>query len=81
MTGREVTYQQYERNCKENENLLEIKHLCKEGNFQNISLDVRKGDILGLTGLLGAGRTELALSLFGLNKPDSGEIYIEGRCV
>ena len=81
MTGREVTYQQYERKCKENENLLEIKQLCKEGNFQNISLDVRKGDILGLTGLLGAGRTELALSLFGLNKPDSGEIYIEGKKV
>src|SRR5699024_7268465 len=51
----------------------------KKDNFENISLDVRKGDILGITGLLGAGRTELALSIFGLNKPDSGKIYMEGK--
>ena len=56
-------------------------HLSKKGNYQDISLSVRKGDILGLTGLLGAGRTELALSVFGLNKPDSGEIYFEGNKV
>lgn len=81
MTGRDVTYQQYERNCRDDEKLLEVKNLSKTGNFKNVSLDVRKGDILGLTGLLGAGRTELALSIFGLNKPDGGEIYMEGKKV
>jgi simple sugar transport system ATP-binding protein len=39
---------------------------------------VRRGEILGITGLLGSGRTELALSIFGMNPPDSGEILIEG---
>lgn len=81
MTGREVAYQQYERKCEDNTKLLEIKNLSKTGNYKNVSLNVRKGDILGLTGLLGAGRTELALSIFGLNKPDSGEIYMEGEKV
>ena len=79
MTGRDVVYKKYERKCKENDKLLEIKNLTKKDNFENISLDVRKGDILGITGLLGAGRTELALSIFGLNKPDSGKIYMEGK--
>ena len=46
-----------------------------------MSISGRKGDILGITGLLGAGRTELALSVFGMNKPDSGEIYFEGKKV
>lgn len=81
MTGREVDYQQYERNYEDDQKVLEVKHLCKKGNYQDVSLSVRKGDILGLTGLLGAGRTELALSVFGLNKPDSGEIYFEGNKV
>lgn len=81
MTGREVAYQQYERKCSDGTKLLEIKKLSKAGNFKNVSLDVRKGDILGLTGLLGAGRTELALSIFGLNKPDSGQICVEGKPV
>jgi simple sugar transport system ATP-binding protein len=81
MTGRQVDYQQYERVLEDNTKLLEVRNLTKKGNYENISLDVRPGDILGLTGLLGAGRTELALSIFGMNKPDSGEILIEGKQV
>ena len=81
MTGREVDYQKYERNYSENENILEVKNLTRKGNYENVSFSVRKGDILGITGLLGAGRTELALSVFGMNKPDSGEIYFEGKKV
>lgn len=81
MTGRQVDYQQYEREFEDDGKLLELKNLTRKGNYENISLDVRRGDILGLTGLLGAGRTELALSIFGMNKPDSGEIFIEGEKV
>lgn len=81
MTGREVEYQRYHRTLTDNEPLLEVKNLTRKGNYQNLSLDVRPGDIVGLTGLLGAGRTELALSLFGLNKPDSGEILVGGKPV
>ncbi len=80
MTGREVEYLHYKREeAQNNDTLLEVKNLTKEGNYKDVSFSIRKGDILGITGLLGAGRTELALSLFGLNKPDKGEIYIEGR--
>ena len=81
MTGRDVEWQQFERRIKDDEKLLEVKDLTRKGNYENVNLSVRKGDILGLTGLLGAGRTELALSIFGLNKPDSGEIYMNGQKV
>lgn len=81
MTGRDVAYKKYKRNCKDDTKLLEVQGLSKKDNFNDITFDVRKGDILGITGLLGAGRTELALSIFGLNKADKGEIYIEGKKV
>ncbi|WP_071542133.1 sugar ABC transporter ATP-binding protein [Neomoorella thermoacetica] len=58
--------------------LLEVKFLSKKGNFKDISFTLHKGEILGLTGLVGAGRTEVAQALFGLNIPDSGEIFFEG---
>ncbi len=79
MTGRDVEYQQYERKNASEDSLLEVKNLTKGGNYEDVSFRMRPGDILGLTGLLGAGRTELALSLFGLNKPDSGDIYVNGQ--
>lgn len=79
MTGRDVEYPRYHRTTTENAPLLEVKNLSKKGSYEDISFDIRKGDILGVTGLLGSGRTELALSLFGLNPPDSGEIIFEGK--
>lgn len=79
MTGREVEYPRYARADQGEAPLMEVKGLCKKGNYEDISFAVRRGDILGLTGLLGSGRTELALSLFGLNPPDGGEILLEGR--
>lgn len=64
---------------KENECVLEVSKLSKKFNYKNINFKVIKGEILGITGLLGSGRTELALSLFGMNEPDSGDVYIEGK--
>lgn len=58
--------------------VLEIKDLSRNGSYHDISLTIRKGETLGLTGLLGAGRTALALSIFGMLPPDSGEIAING---
>lgn len=81
MTGREVTYQRYHRQQEGGDPLLEVKGLTRTGNYYDLSLDVRPGDIVGLTGLLGAGRTEFGLTLFGLNKPDSGEILVNGEPV
>jgi simple sugar transport system ATP-binding protein len=51
------------------------------GQFEDISLTVRRGETLGITGLLGAGRTELALSLFGMTETGSGTIKLEGKPV
>ena len=61
--------------------VLSVKNLTRDGEFENISFDLRRGETLGITGLLGAGRTELALTLFGMHRPHSGEILIEGKKV
>ncbi len=67
MTGREVEYPRYLRNEADDTPILEIENLTRKNQFENISLVFAQGDIMGVTGLLGSGRTELALSLFGLN--------------
>lgn len=61
--------------------VLDVRSLSRRGQFEDISLTVRRGETLGITGLLGAGRTELALALFGMSKPDSGTVTLEGRPV
>jgi simple sugar transport system ATP-binding protein len=63
------------------EPVLSVRGFVKAGQFSDISFDLRKGEILGITGLIGSGRTETALSLFGLNRPDAGEIRINGKPV
>jgi ABC-type sugar transport system ATPase subunit len=59
--------------------VFEAKNLCSEGVFKNISFTVRRGEILGLSGLVGAGRTEIVRAIFGLDKLDSGEIYLDEK--
>lgn len=81
MTGRDVEYPRYTRTANGNEPVIEVEALTKKDNFEDISFSVREGDILGITGLLGSGRTELALSLFGLNPYDSGTIKFNGTPV
>ncbi len=60
---------------------LEVKNMTKEGMFKNVSFTARKGEILGVAGLMGAGRTEVMETLFGVNKKDAGEVYIDGKKV
>ncbi|WP_133013509.1 sugar ABC transporter ATP-binding protein [Marinomonas flavescens] len=61
--------------------VLELKNLSRIGEFEGISFSLRKGEILGLTGLLGSGRTEIAHAIFGMTKATSGEIKIDGEAV
>lgn len=61
--------------------VMEVKHFTKENQFEDISFQVREGEILGIAGLIGAGRTELMNAIFGLEKPDSGEVHFEGKKV
>jgi simple sugar transport system ATP-binding protein len=61
--------------------LLRVESLSCARNFSDISFELRAGEVLGITGLLGSGRTGLALSLFGLLPADSGRVMIDGRRV
>ncbi|WP_028116690.1 sugar ABC transporter ATP-binding protein [Ferrimonas senticii] len=61
--------------------LLATNKLSKQGQFADIDLTLRAGEIVSITGLLGSGRSELCLSLFGMSKPDSGEILVNGQTV
>ena len=60
------------------ERVLEVTQLARAGLFAGVDLTVRRGEIVGLTGLLGAGKTELAEALSGLAPADAGEIRVEG---
>ena len=79
MTGRELQDQPFEPQDISEDPILEVKNLCLQHKYTDVTFDLRKGEILGITGLLGSGRTELALSLFGLLKAQSGEIYLRGK--
>ena len=59
--------------------VLEVRGLTRPGEYEDVSFALRRGEVLGLTGLLGAGRTELATTLFGLRRPASGTVRLEGR--
>jgi len=63
------------------EPLLEVRDLGRADRFQNISFTLRRGEILGLAGQLGSGRTELLHAIFGAEPPDRGEVVIEGRAL
>jgi rhamnose transport system ATP-binding protein len=61
---------------------LELRRItCRSAGVQDVSLEVRSGEIVGLAGLVGSGRTELAQTVFGLMPPDSGEVLVYGRPV
>ncbi len=59
--------------------VLDVKNISREGVFEPISFQVHAGEVLGFSGLIGAGRTEIMRCLFGLDKPDTGEIYLNGE--
>ena len=81
MVGRNVEYERCtSENVKENV-LLEVRGLTKAGNYKDINFRLHEGEILGRTGLVGAGRTEVCQSIYGITTPDSGEIFISGHQV
>ncbi|MFO1076036.1 MAG: sugar ABC transporter ATP-binding protein, partial [Geminicoccaceae bacterium] len=79
MTGLVIDQTLTVRDVAGNAPLLEVRGLSRAGEYEDVAFTLRRGEVLGLTGLLGAGRTELALSLFGMTRPDAGEILLEGR--
>ncbi|MGM7698079.1 sugar ABC transporter ATP-binding protein [Microbacterium sp. A84] len=81
MTGREFEGSRFEPELDAVQPILETFKLSADGAFADVDLSLRPGEILGITGILGSGRTELALALFGALKVDSGELRIEGKPV
>ncbi len=63
------------------EALLEAKELGRAGSLEPVSLELHAGEVVGLAGLLGSGRTEIAQLLFGIDKPDTGSLKMEGQQV
>jgi len=80
MVGRPVAPVFPKREVPLGEVALELRHVsCRAAGVRDISFSVRRGEILGIAGLVGSGRTELAETIFGLRAADSGEIVVQGR--
>lgn len=79
MVGREIKDLFPKPEIRRGPEVLRIEKLSRTGYFKDISFELHRGEILGLTGLVGAGRTEVVESICGITRPDSGNIYLEGR--
>lgn len=69
------------RSIREDKPFLEVKNFGRKGSIAPLDLSIRPGEVVGLAGLLGSGRTETARIIFGVDKPDSGEMYLDGERV
>ena len=81
MIGREIGERFPKRDAKIGDVVLKVEGLTKEKLFHNVSFEVRAGEVLGVAGLMGAGRTEIMRALFGCIARDRGSIYIDGEKV
>ncbi|WP_018930598.1 sugar ABC transporter ATP-binding protein [Gracilibacillus lacisalsi] len=81
MVGRELGERFPERKGSPSDVKLEIDNLTREDEFDSVSLQVRAGEILGISGLMGAGRSELVETIFGYRQPDKGTIKVDGKPV
>ena len=81
MVGRELTSIFPKQDAPIGEVVLSVRNLTRKGVVQDVSFDLRRGEILGLAGLMGAGRTEVIEGIFGIRKIDSGEISVKGKRV
>ena len=81
MVGRTIKDMFPKKDVKAGEVVLRVKHLTRKGSFKDVSFDLRKGEILGMAGLVGAGRTEVSQAIFGVAPADEGTIEIEGQAV
>ncbi|MDH8489180.1 sugar ABC transporter ATP-binding protein [Klebsiella pneumoniae] len=81
MVGRELTQLFPKFNNTIGEEVLTVRNLTRQGVFHDVSFSVRRGEILGVAGLVGAGRSEVMESLFGMERFDSGEVLIDGAPV
>lgn len=82
MVGRDISYESLNDTSAAQEKIvLEVRGLSKAGFYHDINFTVREGEIVGITGLVGSGRTEVIQTIFGIHKPDSGSILLDGKKV
>jgi ribose transport system ATP-binding protein len=81
MVGRPIEEMYVIEHAKPGEVVLEVKHLTRRPHFTEISFSLHRGEVLGLFGLVGSGRTDLLRTMFGAAQADSGEIWLKGKKV
>ena len=79
MVGRDISELFPKPDVKLGEEVLRVENLSRTGYFKDVSFSVRAGEILGLTGLVGARRTEVAQTIYGIEKASSGKIFVNGK--
>ena len=79
MVGRKIEGKSYANLDEKGPAVLTVQGLSKKGNFKDISFEVKQGEVLGITGLVGAGRSEMAQAVFGLTSVDAGKVLIDGK--
>jgi ABC-type sugar transport system ATPase subunit len=82
MVGREVVFQAPKHSQRElGRELLRVENLSSPGKFSNVSFTLRAGEVLGFAGLVGAGRSELAQAIFGLDPAVTGDVFVDGQAL
>jgi inositol transport system ATP-binding protein len=81
MVGREIDTLFPDNTSSKGEEILAVKDLSSTGRFSDITFEVHAGEVLGIAGLMGAGRTEIARAIFGLDQITDGDIYLRGKRV
>ena len=79
MIGRPLQHLYQKETAEIGDTMLEVKNLTRKGVFQDISFSVRKGEVVGFFGLVGAGRSEIMRAIFGVDKYQSGEVILDGK--
>lgn len=79
MVGRDLEDYYPAKHSEIGEVVFEAKGLTQEGRFKNVAFTVKSGEIVGFSGLMGAGRTEIMRSIFGMDPLDEGELFLEGK--
>ncbi|GAB3791845.1 sugar ABC transporter ATP-binding protein [Spirosoma humi] len=81
MVGREIDTLFPVNNSPKGDEVLSVRNLSRTGSFSDISFTVQAGEVLGIAGLMGAGRTEIARAIFGMDPISSGELYLRGNAI
>jgi ABC-type sugar transport system ATPase subunit len=79
MVGRKLASEFPRRACRIGEDRFAVRHLVRAGKVYDVSFTARRGEVLGVTGLIGAGRTEMARLIFGADSLDGGSIHLDGK--